>query len=69
MWGTLGLVVSSIVGGLATDVLPEVAELGAVAGAFGLGLGLLWPLVGPISEISRLAGAWAVGGAVVGSLS
>lgn len=58
MWGALGAIVSSIVGCLATDVLPEVAEVGVVAGAFGLALGLLWPLVGPVIEISKLAGVY-----------
>ena len=41
---------------LCVCVCLQVAELGVVAGGFGLGVGLLWPLIRPVVEISKLAG-------------
>jgi len=41
MWGALGLVLSSIVGCLATDVLPEVG-VGKGVGVWVLVLVLMW---------------------------
>jgi len=55
IFGAVSLVLSSIVGGIATDILPESTEFGLVVGAFGLAIGLLWPLIGPVTEISKLA--------------
>ncbi|KAF5826088.1 hypothetical protein DUNSADRAFT_4909 [Dunaliella salina] len=53
--GAVGGVLSSIVGGIATDILPASTEFGLVVGAFGLAIGILWPLIGPVTEISKLA--------------
>jgi hypothetical protein len=44
------------VASIATDVLPEATELGLFAGACGVAVALLWPLIGPVTEISKLAG-------------
>jgi hypothetical protein len=49
-------VLATLVGSLATDILPETTELLAFAGSVGAAAALLWPLLGPINEVSRLAG-------------
>ena len=64
--GALGLLLSSVVGALATSVLDPAVEAGVVAAAFAGAVALLWPVVGPFLEISAFSGAcmrgWGRGG-------
>lgn len=46
---------SSLIAFIATDALPETTELAAFMGVLALGGALVWPLWGPLAQVSKLA--------------
>jgi hypothetical protein len=51
-----GLVLSTLVTAIASDVLTPSVELAGFGGVCALAAALVWPIVGPLREIGALAG-------------
>ena len=51
----LGITFASLVGFIASSELPETTELAAFTGVLALAAALLWPLLGPVTQISKLS--------------